>query len=86
MLKLGASQDWKDALEAITGQRELSAQPLIKYFEPLMDWLKDYNSKLPESDRTWTDACPPADELVKVTINTYSMVTVTGELGGDNSG
>ena len=43
MLKLGASQPWPDALEAFTGQREMSGQPLIEYFEPLMDYLEAEN-------------------------------------------
>ena len=43
MLKLGSSVDWQDALYVLTGSRELSAQPLINYFQPLNDWLAENN-------------------------------------------
>jgi len=43
MLKLGASQPWQDAMEALTGQREIMAEPLLNYFKPLQDWLENTN-------------------------------------------
>jgi peptidyl-dipeptidase A len=39
MLALGASKPWPEALEAVTGQRQMDAQPMIEYFEPLLKWL-----------------------------------------------
>jgi hypothetical protein len=45
MLKLGASKPWQDAMEAMTGQRDVLATPLLNYFEPLMEWLKTENAK-----------------------------------------
>jgi len=42
-LALGASKPWPDALEAITGARQMDAQPMVDYFEPLMAWLKEQN-------------------------------------------
>ncbi|XP_033103605.1 angiotensin-converting enzyme-like [Anneissia japonica] len=35
MLALGRSKPWPEAMEAITGQREMSAEPLLRYFESL---------------------------------------------------
>jgi peptidyl-dipeptidase A len=43
MLALGAQKPWPEALEAITGQRELDASALLEYFAPLQAWLKEQN-------------------------------------------
>ena len=43
MLALGASEPWPDALEALTGQRELDATAILDYFAPLHAWLKQQN-------------------------------------------
>lgn len=38
----GSSKDWKAVLKEKTGS-ELSAKPMLDYFEPLMQWLKEQN-------------------------------------------
>jgi peptidyl-dipeptidase A len=43
MLELGASRPWPDALELITGSREMDASAIIDYFQPLMSWLEVQN-------------------------------------------
>ncbi len=43
MLSLGASQPWQDALEQLTGQREMDATAILEYFAPLQKWLEDQN-------------------------------------------
>ena len=43
MLEMGRSRPWPDALEALTGQRQVDASALVEYFQPLMDWLKEQN-------------------------------------------
>jgi len=43
MLALGASRPWQDALEAITGERQMDANALIEYFAPLQAWLAEQN-------------------------------------------
>jgi peptidyl-dipeptidase A len=43
MLAMGASKPWPDALEALTGQREMDATAIVDYFAPLMDWLAVQN-------------------------------------------
>ena len=43
MLELGASKPWPEALMAVTGQRQMDAQPMIEYFEPLLKWLEEQN-------------------------------------------
>ncbi|MCB9763572.1 MAG: M2 family metallopeptidase [Alphaproteobacteria bacterium] len=43
MLAMGASQPWPDALEVVTGQRQMDAQAMVDYFAPLMTWLEEQN-------------------------------------------
>jgi peptidyl-dipeptidase A len=43
MLKLGASKPWPEALEKLTGSRQMDASALIEYFAPLMAYLKQQN-------------------------------------------
>jgi peptidyl-dipeptidase A len=43
MLALGASKPWQDALEQLTGQREMDATAILEYFGPLQKWLEDQN-------------------------------------------
>ena len=40
MLSMGASKPWPDALEAMTGQRQMDGNALLEYFQPLQRWLK----------------------------------------------
>ena len=39
MLEMGRSRPWPDALEALTGERQMDATAIIDYFKPLKDWL-----------------------------------------------
>jgi peptidyl-dipeptidase A len=43
MLALGASKPWQDALEELTGQREMDASAILEYFAPLQKWLEEQN-------------------------------------------
>ncbi len=43
MLEMGASKPWPDALEAFTGERQMSGKAMVEYFAPLMDWLEQQN-------------------------------------------
>ena len=47
MLQLGASRPWPEALQALTGQRQIDATALIDYFQPLMVWLERQNRGAP---------------------------------------
>jgi peptidyl-dipeptidase A len=47
MLQMGMSQPWPDALEAITGQREMDATAIRDYFAPLQKWLDEQNKGKP---------------------------------------
>ena len=39
MLKLGMSKPWPDALETLTGSKQLDATAILDYFAPLKTWL-----------------------------------------------
>jgi peptidyl-dipeptidase A len=43
MLAMGASKPWPDALEAMTGERQMDASAMLEYFAPLMAWLEEQN-------------------------------------------
>jgi peptidyl-dipeptidase A len=43
MMAMGRSQPWQDAMQALTGQRELDATAMMDYFAPLKAWLDDQN-------------------------------------------
>ena len=43
MLEMGASKPWPDALEALTGQRQMDASAMAEYFAPLKTWLDQQN-------------------------------------------
>jgi len=43
-------------MEMITGQRRIDAGPLLEYFQPLHDWLRQQNAGYKV---TWDDKCPP---------------------------
>ena len=43
MLAMGASRPWQDALEALTGSREMDATAILDYYAPLQVWLDEQN-------------------------------------------
>jgi peptidyl-dipeptidase A len=43
MLEMGQSRPWPDALEALTGQRQMDASAILDYFAPLQKWLDEQN-------------------------------------------
>uniref|UniRef100_A0A336LZ65 Angiotensin-converting enzyme n=1 Tax=Culicoides sonorensis TaxID=179676 RepID=A0A336LZ65_CULSO len=45
MLKLGSSKPWPDAMEVLTGQRQMDAGALLEYFKPLSDFLLKFNEE-----------------------------------------
>jgi peptidyl-dipeptidase A len=47
MLAMGQSRPWPDALEAITGQRQMDATAIRDYFAPLQKWLDEQNKGKP---------------------------------------
>ncbi|MGQ9919034.1 MAG: M2 family metallopeptidase, partial [Bryobacteraceae bacterium] len=47
MLEMGASRPWQEALERITGTRQMDASAIRAYFKPLEDWLIEQNKGRP---------------------------------------
>ena len=45
MMASGKSEPWQDALEKLTGTREMDATAIIDYFAPLMSYLKEQNEE-----------------------------------------
>uniref|UniRef100_UPI003A9A66D7 Pteronotus davyi ACE2 ectodomain n=1 Tax=Pteronotus davyi TaxID=94956 RepID=UPI003A9A66D7 len=72
MLELGKSQPWTFALENIVGERKINVRPLLDYFRPLFNWLKEQNSN---SFVGWrTDWSPYVDQSIKVRISLKSAL------------
>jgi len=47
MLQMGASRPWPDALEQLTGSRQMDASAILEYFAPLQAWLDRQNQGQP---------------------------------------
>ncbi|MGZ4813588.1 MAG: M2 family metallopeptidase [Terriglobales bacterium] len=45
MLEMGQSRPWPDALETLTGERQMDASAIADYFAPLKKWLDEQNAK-----------------------------------------
>ncbi len=57
MLKRGASQPWQATLKELTGNDTLDAGPMLEYFAPMADWLKQQNQG---QSCGWTTSAAPA--------------------------
>ena len=55
MLELGSSKPWQEAMFVMTGTRNMSALPLVEYFTPLVEWLKEQNKG---ENIGWSESCP----------------------------
>jgi peptidyl-dipeptidase A len=47
MMSLGASEPWQDALEKLSGSRDIDAGAILEYFQPLAQWLAEQNRGQP---------------------------------------
>jgi peptidyl-dipeptidase A len=43
LVALGLSRPWPEAIRTFTGTSEISAEPMIEYFRPLLGWLREQN-------------------------------------------
>jgi peptidyl-dipeptidase A len=50
MLKMGQSRPWPDALNALTGSKEMDASAMLDYFAPLQKWLDE---QIKDAPRGW---------------------------------
>jgi peptidyl-dipeptidase A len=46
MLAMGKSRPWQEALEAMTGEKQMDATAILDYFAPLKKWLDEQNRKM----------------------------------------
>ncbi|MGZ6081312.1 MAG: M2 family metallopeptidase, partial [Myxococcaceae bacterium] len=44
MMEMGSSRPWPDALEVLTGQRQMDATAILEYYAPLVAWLDLQNA------------------------------------------
>ncbi|XP_071941340.1 angiotensin-converting enzyme-like [Antedon mediterranea] len=81
MLSLGSSKPWPEAMEQITGQREMDAGPLVEYFKPLTDWLIEQNTQNNEElgwpESTWMPDAPPSGGSTMVFCNTLLIAVMS---------
>ncbi|XP_022289506.2 angiotensin-converting enzyme-like isoform X1 [Crassostrea virginica] len=54
-LSLGSSQPWSKVMKILTGQTRISVEPLLRFFDPLLLWLKEQNK---EENIGWARSCP----------------------------
>ena len=47
MLEMGISRPWQDALNTLTGQKQMDATAIVDYFAPLQKWLDEQNRGKP---------------------------------------
>jgi peptidyl-dipeptidase A len=47
MLSMGASRPWPEALEKLTGSKQMDATAMLDYFAPLKKWLDEQNAGKP---------------------------------------
>ncbi len=45
MLEMGRSKPWPEALEALTGSKQMDATAILDYFAPLKTWLDEQNAQ-----------------------------------------
>ncbi|OWF35878.1 angiotensin-converting enzyme-like isoform X2 [Mizuhopecten yessoensis] len=50
MMSLGGSKPWPEALKQMTGELDISAGSIMRYFQPLLDWMKVENRKNDEQN------------------------------------
>jgi peptidyl-dipeptidase A len=45
MLEMGSSKPWPEALEVVTGSKQMDAKAVLDYFAPLQTWLNEQNTQ-----------------------------------------
>jgi peptidyl-dipeptidase A len=47
MLSMGQSRPWQEALETLTGEKQMDARAIVDYFAPLRQWLDEQTKGQP---------------------------------------
>ncbi|XP_075701161.1 angiotensin-converting enzyme isoform X2 [Rhinoderma darwinii] len=62
VLRAGLSRSWQDVLKEMTGTDKMDVGPLLEYFQPVTEWLKEQNHKTGETlgwpEFAWTPPIP----------------------------
>lgn len=60
VLKAGSSKPWPEVLQEAIGTNKMDAGALMRYFDPIIQWLKkqNVNETLGWPDFTWTPPIP----------------------------
>ena len=77
MMQLGSSVPWQDAMEQIAGTRDMDSQPLVRYFQSLLDWLTEQNQG---HSVGWDENCPnippsAGHNIPKISLNVLLVTT-----------
>lgn len=80
---MGSSRPWPDAMEALTGQREMSTKPLLNYFKPLQDWLEKEN-KLNGELIGWLPSSPAESMTMNDANKKAKSLNLTNMIGEDH--
>ncbi len=67
MLSKGASQPWQQTMKQLTGGETMDAAPMLEYFAPLQDWLKQQNEGQTCGWDASAAASPPAEKTTSAT-------------------
>lgn len=57
-MSLGASEDWRTVLKAITGETELSTKGILEYFDPLEKFLRQETVKVARNNEDMDKNAP----------------------------
>ncbi|XP_055374373.1 angiotensin-converting enzyme isoform X2 [Condylostylus longicornis] len=61
-MHLGSKKNWRDVLENLTGEREISANAILEYYYPLYVWVKEQNEQN-EVETGWNDSYMCEEEV-----------------------
>uniref|UniRef100_A0A8C3B1B4 Angiotensin-converting enzyme n=1 Tax=Cyclopterus lumpus TaxID=8103 RepID=A0A8C3B1B4_CYCLU len=84
VMKLGFSKPWPEAMTMITGQPKMKAQPLMDYFQPLIQWLEKENNKNNDvrgwPDYDWKPSSTPNTFLRQHTLRITAVTQIKREI------
>lgn len=75
-MALGASEDWRTVLKAITGETELSTEGILQYFSGLKKYLEEENVKLASLNEGDMDQSAPIIVGVIVVLLTILIIVL----------
>ncbi|XP_034828842.1 angiotensin-converting enzyme-like isoform X2 [Maniola hyperantus] len=73
-MSLGASEDWRTVLHAMTGETELSTKGILEYFAALKDFLKEETAKLERKNAEMDTNAPIIIGIVAVLITLLMFI------------